>query len=118
MYTFAITLSSCIATVIGVTTYTLTSNSSGIGFFNDWEFASGTDGTTTGNVLSLLWPQLSDCWYPVWFRYQSRSAAFSENLAYINSVGNAVIKVDNKTVGLSKFSFLVDYKHSENYFYQ
>ncbi|KAF9516904.1 glycoside hydrolase family 16 protein [Hydnum rufescens UP504] len=33
--------------------------------------------------------------------YQSRSAAFSQNLAYINSVGNAVIKVDNKTVGLN-----------------
>ncbi|KIL58962.1 glycoside hydrolase family 16 protein [Amanita muscaria Koide BX008] len=49
-------------------------------FFDKWDFYGDVDNTTWGNVT-----------------YLTREAAASTNLAYINSAGNAIMKVDNTT---------------------
>lgn len=50
--------------------------------FDGWTFYNGVDANTTGNVL-----------------YQTREQATQEQLAYVNSAGHAIIKVDNTTNG-------------------
>lgn len=56
--------------------------------FDAWTFYAGTDVNTTGNVL-----------------FQSREQATSEDLAFVNSAGNAIIKVDNTTDGANDPTF-------------
>jgi len=63
-------------------TYTIAQNHSGANFFDGWVFTEGIDATTVGNVL-----------------YQSQAAALQQQLAYVDSAGHAIIKVDNTTVG-------------------
>ncbi|KAJ3874433.1 glycoside hydrolase family 16 protein [Lentinula edodes] len=58
--------------------YDLVREYSGITFFDDWDFFGSWDNLTLGDVYWL-----------------DESDAFSQGLAYVNSVGNAVIKVDN-----------------------
>ncbi|KAF8886936.1 concanavalin A-like lectin/glucanase domain-containing protein [Infundibulicybe gibba] len=52
----------------------------GQSFFDKWDFYGTFDNTTWGNVT-----------------YLDRPSATQQNLAYVNSAGNAVIKVDNRT---------------------
>lgn len=54
--------------------------------FNDWTYIAGTDTNTTGNVL-----------------FQTREQA--TDLTYINSDGNAIIKVDNTTSGVGNSTY-------------
>ncbi|KAJ3823161.1 glycoside hydrolase family 16 protein [Lentinula raphanica] len=58
--------------------YDLVRDYSGITFFDEWDFFGSWDNLTLGDVYWL-----------------DESDAFSQGLAYINSAGNAVIKVDN-----------------------
>jgi len=67
---------------------TLDQNYSGSTFFDGWSFYNGIDANTTGNVL-----------------YQTREQATSEQLAFVNSAGNAVMKVDNTTSGANDPTF-------------
>ncbi|KLO18229.1 hypothetical protein SCHPADRAFT_913229 [Schizopora paradoxa] len=67
---------------------TLAQNYSGSTFFDAWTFVNGIDTNTTGNVL-----------------YQTREQAASEQLAFINSAGNAIMKVDNTTSGVNDPTF-------------
>ncbi|TDL22533.1 hypothetical protein BD410DRAFT_722698 [Rickenella mellea] len=62
--------------------YVMTQNYSGANFFDGWNFYNGQDVNNTGRVI-----------------YQDKAAAMQQQLAYINSAGNAVIKVDNTTIG-------------------
>jgi len=52
----------------------------GSSFFNGWDFYNNYDNYTSGNV-----------------NYVSQKTASSDNLAYINSAGNAIMRVDNST---------------------
>jgi len=65
-------------------TYTISNNYTGSTFFEGWDFVQGVDNTSWGNVL-----------------FQSGSDAKAQNLTYINGANNAIIKVDNSTVGTS-----------------
>ncbi len=56
--------------------------------FDGWTFQNGIDTNTTGNVL-----------------YQTREQAASENLTFVNSAGNVIIKVDNTTSGAGDPTF-------------
>ncbi|KAG5637804.1 hypothetical protein H0H81_003136 [Sphagnurus paluster] len=49
-------------------------------FFDGWDFWGNVDNTTWGNVT-----------------YLDRAGATAQRLAYVNSAGNAIIKVDNTT---------------------
>ena len=51
--------------------------------FDGWNFYNGLDVNTTGSVY-----------------YQSQVFATANGLAFINSAGNAVFKVDNETNGI------------------
>jgi len=70
--------------VVKATSWTIAQNSSGPNFFDAWNFYAGIDANTTGNVL-----------------YQSKADAEAQGLAVVNSAGNAIIKVDNTTTGMS-----------------
>ncbi|THV07260.1 hypothetical protein K435DRAFT_959858 [Dendrothele bispora CBS 962.96] len=58
--------------------YDLVRDYSGITFFDEWDFYGSWDNLTLGDVVWL-----------------SESDAFSQGLAYVNSAGNAILKVDN-----------------------
>ncbi|TFK38093.1 concanavalin A-like lectin/glucanase domain-containing protein [Crucibulum laeve] len=58
--------------------YELVQDYSGISFFDQWDFYGSWDNLTLGDVWWL-----------------NRDDAFKQQLAYINSAGNAVMKVDN-----------------------
>ncbi|KAI5115196.1 hypothetical protein M0805_000710 [Coniferiporia weirii] len=81
----ALTLSPRSANAVNLT---MSSEYMGSSFFDSWTFFSGTDANTTGNVL-----------------FQSREAATSSQLAFVNSAGNAIIKVDNTTNGAGDDTF-------------
>jgi hypothetical protein len=66
----------------------LAQNYSGSTFFDAWSFYNGIDANTTGNVL-----------------YQTREQAASEGLAFVNSAGHAIMKVDNTTSGTNDPTF-------------
>lgn len=55
---------------------------------NDWVFQNGVDANNTGNVL-----------------FQTQEQAAQENLTFLNSAGNYVIKVDNTTSGANDPNF-------------
>lgn len=63
-------------------TWNLKDQYQGSSFFDKWDFTVGIDANTTGNVL-----------------YQSKADAASQKLTFLNGAGNAIIKVDNTTVG-------------------
>ena len=56
--------------------------------FDGWTFQNGIDANTTGNVL-----------------YQTREQAAQQQLAFVNSAGRAIIKVDNTTNGAGDSQF-------------
>lgn len=62
------------------TQYTMVKEYSGSGFFDDWNFYNNWDNLTDGSV-----------------QFVSSSQASKDGLAYINSAGNAIMKVDNTT---------------------
>ncbi|KAG8779182.1 hypothetical protein FRC12_024596 [Ceratobasidium sp. 428] len=63
-------------------TYSIAQDFSGAKFFDGWTFTNGNDAKNYGNVA-----------------YLPKDAAMAQNLAYVNPAGNAIIKVDNTTVG-------------------
>ncbi|KAI0035226.1 concanavalin A-like lectin/glucanase domain-containing protein [Vararia minispora EC-137] len=71
------------------TSYSLVKEYSGSTFFNDWSFYGNYDNLTNGDAI-----------------FVTRDVAASSNLAYVNSAGNAIIKVDNTTT--------VDYNYKRN----
>ncbi|KAH8109492.1 concanavalin A-like lectin/glucanase domain-containing protein [Phellopilus nigrolimitatus] len=87
-----------LAALLGLATLSLSSSAnaalslateySGSNFFDAWTFYSGVDTNTTGNVL-----------------FQPREAALTSQLAFVNSAGHAIIKVDNTTNGASDPTF-------------
>ncbi|KAF8602547.1 hypothetical protein BDV93DRAFT_190496 [Ceratobasidium sp. AG-I] len=64
------------------TSYSISQDFSGPTFFDGWTFTNGNDAKNYGNVA-----------------YLPKDAAQAQQLAYINPAGNAIIKVDNTTVG-------------------
>lgn len=66
--------------VYSVNGYTLVREYSGQNFFDLWDFYGAYDNTTQGNVI-----------------WVNESYATSQRLAYVDSQGNAIIKVDNTT---------------------
>ncbi|KLO18259.1 hypothetical protein SCHPADRAFT_845310 [Schizopora paradoxa] len=69
-------------------TYSLVFNHQGANFFNNWNFYNGIDTNNTGNVL-----------------YQTKQQATDLGLIGLNSAGNTIIKVDNKTSGVGDPTF-------------
>ncbi|KAL0059167.1 hypothetical protein AAF712_014139 [Marasmius tenuissimus] len=61
-----------------VTSYDLVRSYEGQTFFDDWDFYGSWDNLTLGDVWWL-----------------GREDSFSQNLAYINQAGNAILRVDN-----------------------
>jgi len=76
------------ATAATAQQFTLAQNYSGSTFFDGWTFQNGIDANTTGNVL-----------------FQTREQAATEQLAFVNSAGHAIIKVDNTTSGANDPNF-------------
>ncbi|KAG8758153.1 hypothetical protein FRC11_004041 [Ceratobasidium sp. 423] len=62
--------------------YTIAQDFSGSKFFDGWTFTNGNDAKNYGNVA-----------------YLAKDVAMAQQLAYINPAGNAIVKVDNTTVG-------------------
>ncbi|KAF9016159.1 hypothetical protein BDZ89DRAFT_1022929 [Hymenopellis radicata] len=62
----------------GTLSYDLVHDYSGTSFFDKWDFFGNYDNLTLGDVWWL-----------------NREDAFAQGLAYVNSAGNAIIKVDN-----------------------
>jgi len=60
--------------------YQLTKDYSGSSFFDDWQFYNNFDNLTEGDAI-----------------FVSQQVASSAQLAFVNSAGNAIIKVDNTT---------------------
>jgi len=60
--------------------YNLVKEYSGSSFFDDWNFYDNFDNLTNGDAI-----------------FVSAQEATSENLAFVNGAGNAIIKVDNTT---------------------
>lgn len=58
--------------------YDLVRDYSGLSFYNGWDFYGGYDNLTLGDVV---WLNIND--------------AFGQGLAYVNTDGNAILKVDN-----------------------
>ncbi|KAI0917539.1 hypothetical protein AcW1_007283 [Taiwanofungus camphoratus] len=76
--------------------YQVVKEYAGASFFNDWDFYNHYDNLTNGNVNFL-----------------SASDASKDNLAYVNSAGNAIMKVDNSSevsVGQSRNSIRISTK--------
>jgi hypothetical protein len=65
---------------LSLASYVVVRDYSGANFFSAWNFYGGPDSFTLGNVQFL-----------------DQTDATSQGLAYINSVGNAVIRVDNSS---------------------
>ncbi|ELU40903.1 MFS_1 domain-containing protein [Rhizoctonia solani AG-1 IA] len=62
--------------------YTIAQDFSGSKFFDGWSFTNGNDAKNYGNVA-----------------YLAKDVAMAQQLVYLNAAGNAIIKVDNTTVG-------------------
>jgi len=76
--------------------YSMVKEYSGSSFFDDWNFYNNYDNLTQGNV-----------------EFVSAQEAGKDNLAYVNSAGNAIIKVDNTstvTVGSNRNSVRISTK--------
>jgi len=61
-------------------TYSIKTDYSGTSFFNGWNYYGSYDDLTNGDVI-----------------FVNSSVANSDRLTYVNSAGNAIIKVDNST---------------------
>ncbi|KAF9511049.1 glycoside hydrolase family 16 protein [Hydnum rufescens UP504] len=82
MHSFVLSvLSLSLPLVVQCTTYTLATSYEGSTFFNGWSFSTAPD-KNYGYVS-----------------FQSQAVATSQKLAYTNDAGNAIIKIDNTTVG-------------------
>ncbi|KAI0320941.1 concanavalin A-like lectin/glucanase domain-containing protein [Amylostereum chailletii] len=66
--------------LVQATSYSLVKEYSGSSFFNDWTFYGNFDNLTNGDAI-----------------FVTKDVATSANLAFVNSAGNAIIKVDNTT---------------------
>ncbi|KAL5631136.1 hypothetical protein ACGC1H_006839 [Rhizoctonia solani] len=62
--------------------YSIAQDFSGSKFFDGWTFTNGNDAKNYGNVA-----------------YLAKDVAMAQQLAYVNPAGNAIVKVDNTTVG-------------------
>jgi hypothetical protein len=80
-----------------VSAYEIVREYSGTSFFDRWDFFGSWDNLTLGTyrfsayclILYILVSQLGDVWW------LSREDATSQNLAYVNEAGHAIMKVDN-----------------------
>ncbi|OCB91539.1 hypothetical protein A7U60_g1217 [Sanghuangporus baumii] len=68
--------------------FTMVQNHSGENFLSNWTFYSGVDLNTTGNVF-----------------FETQQEAQQEQLTFLNSDGNFVVKVDNTTDGTGNSTF-------------
>jgi len=80
--------------------YQLVRKYSGSTFFQGWSFYGNYDNLTNGayfnfHTFCIQMDQFSCLLGDVW--YLDQTNATSQNLAYVNSAGNAIIKVDNTT---------------------
>ncbi|KAG6864896.1 hypothetical protein C0991_006466 [Blastosporella zonata] len=76
---FLLALSTSFVLLVQVKGYDLAKDYSGITFFDGWTFYGGYDNLTLGDVV---WLDIDD--------------AYGQGLAYINGLGNAILKVDNE----------------------
>lgn len=76
--------------------YTPTHEFSGTTFFDGWNFAGSIDNTTWGACKPLYTLQLFIL-LPGNVTFVDKSLATSDRLAYVNSAGNAILRVDNVT---------------------
>ncbi|QRV79827.1 glycoside hydrolase family 16 protein [Ceratobasidium sp. AG-Ba] len=82
MLSSAIFVTAALAKLASAQTYSVAQEFKGTTFFDGWTFTNGNDAKNWGNVA-----------------YLPKEAATSQGLAYVNPAGNAIIKVDNTTVG-------------------
>ncbi|KAH8113075.1 concanavalin A-like lectin/glucanase domain-containing protein [Phellopilus nigrolimitatus] len=85
------TIAFALASLRGVeaaTPFQLVQNHQGSNFLNNWSFYSGLDTNNTGSII-----------------YQSQEQAQQEQLAFLNSAGNYILKVDNTTDGRNDSSY-------------
>ncbi|KAI0265538.1 glycoside hydrolase family 16 protein [Gloeopeniophorella convolvens] len=66
--------------LVKATQYGLVKQYAGTNFFDDWDFYGNFDNLTNGDAI-----------------FVTASVAASQQLAFVNSAGNAIMKVDNKT---------------------
>lgn len=67
-------------TIVTAVQYNLIKDYAGANFFNDWDFYGNFDNLTNGDAI-----------------FVTASQAASQQLAFVNAAGNAIMKVDNKT---------------------
>lgn len=82
MLSSAIFVTAALAKLATAQTYSVAQEFKGATFFDGWTFTNGNDAKNWGNVA-----------------YLPKDVATSQGLAYVNPAGNAIIKVDNTTVG-------------------
>jgi len=70
----------CYAALTTATSYQFATEYAGSNFFDDWIFYNHFDNLTNGDVV-----------------YVSQQEGLSQQLAFVNGAGNAIIKVDNST---------------------
>ncbi|KAF8464992.1 glycoside hydrolase family 16 protein [Russula ochroleuca] len=75
---FALVLA--LPTIVTAANYSIVKEYAGSNFFDDWVFYGNFDNLTNGDAI-----------------FVTASQATSQQLAFVNSAGNAVMKVDNKT---------------------
>jgi hypothetical protein len=93
----ATTLVSLATTVLGAN-FSLVQDFSGNGFFDAWDFYGQYDNLTNGgssHFTVIIDPTLKCLSYTGDVTYVNQTNA--TNLAYINPIGHAIIKVDNTT---------------------
>lgn len=82
MLSYTLFTAALAARFVSAQTYSVAQDYSGSTFFDGWTFTNGNDAKNYGNVA-----------------YLAKDAAQAQQLAYVNAAGNAIIKVDNTTVG-------------------
>jgi len=75
-----LTLIFALPTIVTAVQYNLVREYAGANFFNDWNFYGNFDNLTNGDAI-----------------FVTASQAASQQLAFVNAAGNAIMKVDNKT---------------------
>jgi len=75
-----LTLVLALSSVVTAAQYSLVKEYAGAHFFDDWDYYGNFDNLTNGDAI-----------------FVTASQAASERLAFVNSAGNAVMKVDNTT---------------------
>ncbi|KAH9987105.1 concanavalin A-like lectin/glucanase domain-containing protein [Russula vinacea] len=77
---FFLVLALALPTIVTAVQYSIVKEYAGSNFFDDWVFYGNFDNLTNGDAI-----------------FVTASQATSQQLAFVNSAGNAIMKVDNKT---------------------